>query len=167
MSTTPMQTERAESPRTAIETVDCAERARVAFQAVSDEVGGPWQAIAADWTKALSHLPKLRMRTDNRTAFAHIELLVAGIVADLFPTILDRTHIWRMRSQADREDDRLTDLRAIDGPHLVSNKELAKAYRQAAAANIAAAQAYEQLDREERRNAAKTIERVREMGRVS
>ena len=157
-----MQTAKDESPRTAIETVDCAERSRVTFQLVTQSVGGPWETIAADWTRALNHLPKLRMRDCDRTAFAHIELLVSGIVADLFPGVIDLTHIRRLRSQADREDDRLTDLRAIDGPHLVSNKELAKAYRQAAAANIAAAQAYEQLDREERRNASKTIARLRE-----
>jgi hypothetical protein len=142
--------------------VDCGERARVAFKAATENVGGPWEAIAADWTKALNHLPKLRMRNCDRTAFAHIELLVAGVVADLFPGVLDLTLIRRRRSQADREDDRLTDLRAIDGPHVVSNKEMAKAYRNAAAANIAAAQAYEQLDREERRNANKTIARLRE-----
>jgi hypothetical protein len=71
-----------------------------------------------------------------------------------------------MRSIADREDDRLTDLHAIDGPHVVSHRELAASYRKAAAANLAAARVHEKLDREQHRNAGVAIARLRQ-GRAS
>ena len=163
-----MQNALTEPTRTEIETVDYEERARKAVIAATERVGGPWAQIAAHLTTTLRDLCTLKMRGLNNPELAHIELCVTGVVADLcHGGITDITHIRRVRSQADREDDRLTDLHAIDGPHAVSYAELAAGYRKSAAANLAAARAYERLDREERRNAARTIERLRQTGRAS
>jgi hypothetical protein len=147
--------------RTEIESVDYEERARVALMAATKRIGGPYGSIAARLAETLRDLGTLRMRDMDRTEFAHIELCIAGVISDLCPGIADINHIRRVRSHLDREDDRLTDLRAIDGPHVVSNRELAAAYRNAAAANLDAARHYEQLDREERRQGTFGVNRLR------
>lgn len=147
--------------RTEVESVDFEERARAALMATTKRIGGSYGAIASRLADTLSDLAALRGRGVERSEFAHIELCLAGVIADLCPGITDINHIRRVRSLLDREDDRLTDLRAIDGEHVVTNRELAAAYRAAAAANLDAARAHEQMDRDERRMGSFGVNRLR------
>jgi hypothetical protein len=152
--------------RTETESVDCDERARTALMHATKRVGGPYGAIADRLADVLRDFCALKMRGLNATDFGHIALCVNGVLADLSDSgVTDIAHVRRMRSLKDREDDRLMDLHHIDGPHAVSRRELAAGFREAAAWNMAAALLEERLDREERRNAARTIDRLRETGR--
>jgi hypothetical protein len=142
--------------------IDCAERARTALRTATQRLGVGYARIANDVAVVLEHARTLRSAglTETELVMAFVVPL-SGVIADECASDHDIRNIMRERSHCDREDDKLTDLHHIDGPHVVSHKEVATAYRRAAAANIRAADAHEQLAYQERRNAGTTIARLR------
>ena len=88
------------APRTDPEAVDYEERAPTALMDATRRVGGAYAEIAAGLADVLRDLGRLKMRGLTRNEMTHVELCVAGVLADLYPGCDDLDHVRRARSQA-------------------------------------------------------------------
>lgn len=115
--------------RTPADSVDVAERARVAVLAVTDRIGYPHRGIAARLGVLLRDLVTLRAYGVNEAEMRLVSVAVDGVIDDLcHPVTPDMERVVaRHESDADRKEDAIADLRLIEGDSPMLMDEHAKA----------------------------------------
>lgn len=112
-----MQTAPATSPRTNADSIDVAERARVAVLALTERIGHPHRGIAARLAVLLRDIVTLRTLGVNETEIRLVATCVDGVIDDLYHPLCPQADqiLARLESDADRAEDGVSDLRLIEG----------------------------------------------------
>jgi hypothetical protein len=112
-----MQNAPATSARTNADSIDVAERARVAVLALTDRVGYPHRGIASRLGVLLRDLVTLRMLGVNEAEIRLVATCVDGVIDDLYHPLCPQAEqiLARLESDADRAEDGVSDLRLIEG----------------------------------------------------